>query len=205
MQHSCSDQRSLQLQLPSAHSKERTRVTQKSSRSHASRRVWHATTSKAAPDQVATICGRAQLVTRRDALLAVAGGSLSAGCVSSAAAVADARWQGSAVSAVSAPDSVTAEDHQLTGNAAVPDYTVDGPLAVLPFPELEHTCSRCFPACLGNRCMLRLEVVFPKNGKALGAQPGEKFGCQYLHSLCSVIPATFCSAQRRQPLTLTCT
>ncbi len=48
------------------------------------------------------------------------------------------------------------------------DYSMPGPLAAAPFPELEHTCSRCFPACLGNRCMLRLDVVYPKNGKTQG-------------------------------------
>jgi hypothetical protein len=48
------------------------------------------------------------------------------------------------------------------------DYSLPGPLSAAPFPELEHTCSRCFPACLGNRCMLRLEVVYPKDGKLHG-------------------------------------
>lgn len=58
----------------------------------------------------------------------------------------------------------------LAGTEALPavDYSMPGPLAAAPFPELEHTCSRCFPACLGNRCMLRLDVVYPKNGKTQG-------------------------------------
>lgn len=49
------------------------------------------------------------------------------------------------------------------------NHSLPGPLTVAPFPELEHTCSRCFPACLGNRCMLRLEVIYPKDGRAHGA------------------------------------
>ena len=69
------------------------------------------------------------------------------------------------------------EQHQNTADIALAgteaissvDYSMPGPLAAAPFPELEHTCSRCFPACLGNRCMLRLDVVYPKNGKAQGA------------------------------------
>ena len=52
-----------------------------------------------------------------------------------------------------------------------PDYTVDGPLSSSAFPNLEHTCSRCFPACLGNRCMLRLGVIFPRDGKSKGTFP----------------------------------
>ena len=49
-----------------------------------------------------------------------------------------------------------------------PDYTAIGPLSSSAFPNLEHTCSRCFPACLGNRCMLRLGVIFPRDGKSKG-------------------------------------
>ena len=49
-----------------------------------------------------------------------------------------------------------------------PDYTASGPLSSSAFPNLEHTCSRCFPACLGNRCMLRLGVIFPRDGKSKG-------------------------------------
>ena len=49
-----------------------------------------------------------------------------------------------------------------------PDYTAAGPLSSSAFPNLEHTCSRCFPACLGNRCMLRLGVIFPRDGRSKG-------------------------------------
>lgn len=170
MKHCSGDQSSIKSHSSSGRNGEPIRVTQTRLSVYANARLWHPTTSRAAPDQLAT-CGKTQPVTRRDALLAVAGSSLSAGCLSSAAAVANAQRQGITGSSVSAPDGVTAEDLHLAGHA-LPDYTGDGPLAVVPFPELEHTCSRCFPACLGNRCMLRLEVVFPKNGKAHGAQPG---------------------------------
>ena len=51
----------------------------------------------------------------------------------------------------------------------MPDYTMAGPLSSSAFPNLEHTCSRCFPACIGNRCMLRLGVIFPKDGRSKGA------------------------------------
>ena len=49
-----------------------------------------------------------------------------------------------------------------------PDYTAAGPLLSSAFPNLEHTCSRCFPACVGNRCMLRLAVFFPRDGRSKG-------------------------------------
>ena len=50
----------------------------------------------------------------------------------------------------------------------MPDYTTAGPLSSSAFPNLEHTCSRCFPACIGNRCMLRLGVTFPRDGRSKG-------------------------------------
>ncbi|CAK0746899.1 hypothetical protein CVIRNUC_001726 [Coccomyxa viridis] len=53
----------------------------------------------------------------------------------------------------------------------MPDYTMAGPLSSSAFPNLEHTCSRCFPACIGNRCMLRLGVIFPKDGRSKGNPP----------------------------------
>lgn len=48
------------------------------------------------------------------------------------------------------------------------DYSLPGPLTAALLPKLEHTCTRCFPACLGNRCMLSLDVVYPKGGKIHG-------------------------------------
>ncbi|KAK9908726.1 hypothetical protein WJX75_001965 [Coccomyxa subellipsoidea] len=51
------------------------------------------------------------------------------------------------------------------------DYSLPGPLTAALLPKLEHTCTRCFPACLGNRCMLSLDVVYPKGGKTHGMLP----------------------------------
>ncbi len=39
-------------------------------------------------------------------------------------------------------------------------------------PRLEHTCSSLFPRCIGNQCLLRIDVVYPK-----GACPVRRSGC----------------------------
>lgn len=56
----------------------------------------------------------------------------------------------------------------ISARLTTPDYTAAGPLLSSAFPNLEHTCSRCFPACVGNRCMLRLGVFFPRDGRSKG-------------------------------------
>jgi hypothetical protein len=53
----------------------------------------------------------------------------------------------------------------------LPDYTAPGPLAVQKLPKLEHTCIRCFPACQMNKCLLRVDVWYPKGGHAIGQAP----------------------------------
>ena len=80
-----------------------------------------------------------------------------------------------------------------TERLTTPDYTAAGPLSSSAFPNLEHTCSRCFPACVGNRCMLRLGVIFPRDGRSKGrcstplqcAMPDVVFfpGCSHAYSL----------------------
>jgi dienelactone hydrolase len=52
-----------------------------------------------------------------------------------------------------------------------PDYSAQGPLAVQKLPKLEHTCIRCFPACQINKCLLRVDVWYPKGGLAIGQPP----------------------------------
>ena len=32
-------------------------------------------------------------------------------------------------------------------------------------PRLEHTCSSLFPRCIGNQCLLRIDVVYPKGAR----------------------------------------
>jgi hypothetical protein len=53
----------------------------------------------------------------------------------------------------------------------LPDFTVQGPLLAQKLPKLEHTCIRCFPACQINKCLLRVEVWYPKGGMAIGQAP----------------------------------
>lgn len=43
-----------------------------------------------------------------------------------------------------------------------PDYSQQGPLEVVRLPRLEHTCTSCFPACVGTNCIIRLDVHYPK-------------------------------------------
>ncbi|KAK9808325.1 hypothetical protein WJX73_001885 [Symbiochloris irregularis] len=46
--------------------------------------------------------------------------------------------------------------------SAEADYTKDGPYQVHRLPRLEHTCAKCFPACTGSKCLLRLDIFYPK-------------------------------------------
>jgi hypothetical protein len=32
----------------------------------------------------------------------------------------------------------------------------------LDLPRLEHICTSCFPACVGDKCLLSIEVTYPK-------------------------------------------
>ncbi len=54
--------------------------------------------------------------------------------------------------------------------AAPPDYFSAGPFEVRRLPKLEHTASSVFPSCVGNRCMLRISVLYPKPKGAAGEQ-----------------------------------
>jgi hypothetical protein len=74
------------------------------------------------------------------------------------------------------PDEAPTGARDTLGRLAAPDYTAAGPLSSAAFPNLEHTCSRCFPACLGNRCMLRLGIIFPRDGRSKGASPPADLG-----------------------------
>ena len=35
--------------------------------------------------------------------------------------------------------------------------------AQVRLPRLEHTCSSLFPRCIGNQCLLRIDIVYPKS------------------------------------------
>ncbi|KAI8470431.1 MAG: Alpha/Beta hydrolase protein [Monoraphidium minutum] len=50
-------------------------------------------------------------------------------------------------------------------------YAGPGPLTALSLPRLEHTCTSCFPACVGDKCLVSVEVTYPKGGLALGLGP----------------------------------
>ena len=163
-------------------------------------RCQHASPQHAAQEQHDSCMQDSAWVTRRDALLAAAGVAVvesgwHADCARASSGQQGGKASGAATANASGQPAeagpLAADD---VGQFSVLDYAAPaGPLQTAPFPELEHTCSRCFPACLvgimlplmhvhiqvqpwsltemwvqGNRCMLRLEVVFPKNGRALG-------------------------------------
>ena len=44
-------------------------------------------------------------------------------------------------------------------------------LKVIRLPRLEHTCSSCFPACIGTSCLIRADIRYPRGGSALGIGP----------------------------------
>jgi len=46
--------------------------------------------------------------------------------------------------------------------SAGPDYALPGPYRVRALPQLEHTCSKCFPMCVGLSCLSRIRVFVPK-------------------------------------------
>ena len=64
------------------------------------------------------------------------------------------------------------EEHSRASQAqspgAEPDYAGPGPLRVAQLPRLEHTCDVLFPACTGGRCLLRLDVFYPRGGGSAG-------------------------------------
>lgn len=52
-----------------------------------------------------------------------------------------------------------------------PNYARPGPFSPVRLPPLEHTCASCFPLCADNRCLVRLQVVYPRGGTAVGLKP----------------------------------
>lgn len=59
------------------------------------------------------------------------------------------------------------------------DYSDAGPFQPIDLPRLEHTCTVCFPQCVGDRfikilseslrtqffrCLIRIQVTYPKSG-----------------------------------------
>ncbi|GBG71967.1 hypothetical protein CBR_g10904 [Chara braunii] len=53
------------------------------------------------------------------------------------------------------------------------DYSKPGPYEVRTVLRQEHTCSSCFPHCVGGSCLLRIAVTYPGRGAAspLGGRP----------------------------------
>lgn len=49
-----------------------------------------------------------------------------------------------------------------------PNYALPGPFTPATLPPLEHTCTACFPLCQENRCVERLQVVYPRGGSTVG-------------------------------------
>lgn len=79
--------------------------------------------------------------------------------------------------AVHASPATTIEQERVSSNASassssslqhIPNYFEPGPFDVRRLPKLEHTASRIYPFCVGNRCMLRLSVLYPKAKGASG-------------------------------------
>ena len=49
-----------------------------------------------------------------------------------------------------------------------PNYARPGPFAPARLPLLEHTCVSLFPLCSDNRCVVRLQVLYPRGGSTVG-------------------------------------
>lgn len=58
-----------------------------------------------------------------------------------------------------------------SGGVEMPDYTNAGPFTPARLPRLEHTCSSCFPQCVGDKCRLRIDVTYPKGAVSQGYNP----------------------------------
>lgn len=43
-------------------------------------------------------------------------------------------------------------------------YAAPGPLGVSRLPLLEHTASSVYPDCVGDKCLLRISVFYPRGG-----------------------------------------
>lgn len=54
----------------------------------------------------------------------------------------------------------------------LPNYARPGPFSPVRLPPLEHTCASCFPMCADNRCLVRLQVVYPRGGTTVGLKVG---------------------------------
>ena len=65
---------------------------------------------------------------------------------------------------------VSSDSASSSGVPRLPNYFEPGPFEVRRLPKLEHCASSIFPFCVGNRCMLRISVLYPK-GLGKGA-PG---------------------------------
>lgn len=89
--------------------------------------------------------------------------------VSGAAAATDRT--ASTLDALQVQDRLVSSDSASTsGMPHLPNYFEPGPFEVRRLPKLEHCASSIFPFCVGNRCMLRISVLYPK-GLGKGA-PG---------------------------------
>ena len=93
------------------------------------------------------------------------------GLSSTPGAAAATERTASALDALQVQDRLESSDSAGTsGLPRLPNYFEPGPYEVRRLPKLEHCASSIFPFCVGNRCMLRISVLYPK-GLGKGA-PG---------------------------------
>lgn len=59
---------------------------------------------------------------------------------------------------------------------AFPNYARPGPFSPARLPPLEHTCASCFPLCADNRCLVKLQIVYPRGGSTVGLKVGGRTG-----------------------------
>ena len=52
-----------------------------------------------------------------------------------------------------------------------PNYAASGPCVPRPLPRLEHTASSLYPACVDQRCILKLSGFYPGHGRQAGLRP----------------------------------
>jgi hypothetical protein len=78
--------------------------------------------------------------------------------------------QGASATDSSVPAATPAPAHSTISTEA-PHYTRPGPFQPTKLPQLEHICTKCFPKCQINSCMLHVDVWYPKGGAAFGISP----------------------------------
>lgn len=133
-------------------------------------RFWHPSRARRQATAAAAASRREQLA----GMAASLAGMLGAGvCAPPPAAAAAAAAAATAPPAARLLEELLAAPPAWPASSAVamPSYAAPGPCRPARLPRLEHTASRLYPACVDQRCLLRLQVCYPRGGRAAGLAP----------------------------------